>query len=308
MDPQEFILYLKRKYANPYKSGQAADEEFYEITKKEMNKYDISVEEASHKGLDWVLNEIYDGIICQLDLEVKNNIKRCIAVGVVETGEVNAFIAKGGLNTYGIIVNSGLMIFLHKAFKLVLASINPKGITYCNRKRPSEINQKEYSSMFNELCDIYVETGVPRGPMLKLTEELLGKHSQMLHLAEAFVFCHEIAHFLNGDLDDQGNFIILGQDKIAMKYIEGKNHDIEYKADIKAYEILSNYMNANYPEIPNEVRMIPIVMIMDILQAIGVKENYSHPSPKDRVINIAKSCHGDEISEFWEKSYSLFNI
>ncbi len=307
-DPQEFILYLKRKYANLYKTDKVADKEFYEITKRELSDYGTSVEDASHKGLDWVISEIYDGILCQLDLEVKNNVKRSMAVGVVETGEVNAWIAKGGLNTYGIILNSGLMLLLHKAFKLMVASTNPQGITYCNRKNASQISQDDIWLMFKDLCKIYVETGVPRGPMLKLKEELLVKHSSLLHLGEVFVFCHEIAHFLNGDLDDQSNFISLGHDKIAMKYLEGKNHEIEYKADIKGYEIFSRYANTKYPKIPNELRMMPIVILMDILGAIGIEENYTHPSPKDRVINIARSYYGGKVAKFWKSSYEMFKL
>ncbi|MBI4187115.1 MAG: hypothetical protein HY530_06400 [Chloroflexi bacterium] len=142
--------------------------------------------------------------------------------------------------------------------------------------------------------------------MLKLNEELLVIHSNLLHLGEAFIFCHELAHFLNGDLDDQSNFVSLGRDKIAAKYVEGKNHEIEYKADIKGYQILSTYMSAEFPGGSDELRMAPVVMLMDVLEAIGIRESYTHPSPKDRVINIAESCYGGEVAKFWKSSYSMF--
>lgn len=301
-DVREYISYLIRKYSVPYRSDVPTDEEFLRITKSELSKYNISPEDSTNKGLSYSLDNLFNIVLTSLPVEEQNEVKRCIAIGVAELGELNACITKGGKNIYGIIFSSGLMLIIHKLFKILFASVHPEDVIYCNRDKPSKLTSQDYKLMFFEVCENYIATGEPKGPLIKFDEQSQEEYSITLNIAEAFVLSHEIAHFLNGDLDDDDNFIQLGQEETIVKYLEGKHHDREFMADIKAFKMI---LNLNYPYLPKGATILPIMLMMGILEAIGAKETYSHPSPKNRMVNILNTYYGEGITEQWLKTYPL---
>lgn len=46
-------------------------------------------------------------------------------------------------------------------------------------------------------------------PLIKLRSKETSRCSTILRLAETFVLCHELAHFLNGDLNDEKSYCAL---------------------------------------------------------------------------------------------------
>lgn len=309
-NPQEYLKYLKDKHNKPIPGIR--DNEFDEITKNQWQKYakhtgDVELSRADER-LNIVLNSQFKDILASQSAEEKERIEQCLAIGSVDTGELTAFIAKGGVNIYCIVLSSGLMMLIHKSIKLIVASILPEEVIYCSGQDPSQFSARDYWLMYEEMVDIYGKTGFPRGALVKFGEKALLVSTPLLHLAESFVICHEIAHLLNNDVEDESEFVEVCNDSRLMKYIEDKDHAKELKADVTGYRLLSNYLNKAFPEMNSKVHMMGIVTIMDVLASIGITESHSHPSPKDRVVNIAESCLPHDEIEFWKGSYSNLGL
>ena len=325
-NPQEYLHYLKDRYNKPIPGIR--DNRFDEITKKEWQEYVESatsiskipkelaslasneVETLKDKALDIGLSLQFKGILLSQRAEERKRIERCVAIGSVDTGELNTFIAKGGVNIYCIVLNSGLMMLLHKNSKFVVASSLPQDVIYCDGQNPSQFSAHDYALMMQETVDVYARTGFPRGALIKFRAGSKGSQAAATFLdsAESFVICHELAHFLNNDLDEESSFLELRNDSKLMKYVEGKDHAKELKADVTGYRLLSSYLNKKYPKLDSNFFVLGIVIVMDALASIGIEESYSHPSPKDRVINIAKSFFPDDKVKFWMDSYSRLGL
>jgi len=251
-----------------------------------------------------LLNKYLEQILLSQTIEEKEKVERCLAIGLLENERINSCILKGGVNIYCIVVTSWFMMLLHKTLKFLIASISPTEVTYCDGKDTSQFSTHDYVLMNQEMLDIYAKTGFPRGALIKLTEDASYKAFTMLYIAENFIICHEIAHLLNNDFDNPDSFIQMYNDNKLMRYIEGKNHSIELKADVTGYRLISNLMKREMPEIHRNAIMLGIVSTMDVLASIEHRETYSHPSPKDRVINIAESFLPADEVKFWKDSYS----
>jgi len=322
-NPQEYLQYLKDRYNKPIPGIR--DNRFDEITKKQWQEYVESaksiskipkevasneVETLKDKALDISLSLQFKGILLSQRAEERKGIERCVAIGSVDTGELNTFIAKGGVNIYCIVLNSGLMMLLHRNIKFVVASNLPQDVVYCDGQDPSQFSAHDYALMMQEMLDIYARTGFPRGALIKFRAGSKGSQAAatFLNSAESFVICHELGHLLNNDLDEESSFLELHNDSRLMKYVEGKDHAKELKADATGYRLLSNYLNKEHPKLDSNFSMMGIVIVMDALASIGIEESYSHPSPKDRVINIAKSFFPDDKVKFWMDSYSRLGL
>lgn len=302
--PEEFLYYLKRRYAAPFPPG-LRDSRFDAITKSQLEEHGIKWNPGdNHIDLyDKIASGVFHEVVDCQDHNISFIINERVAVGVLETGLVNAFIAKGGENLYAIVLNSGLMILLNKAIKLWVAGANPGTILYCSHKDPSRVDQRDITSMLRELFDNYLNSGIPRGPMIKLRKEAMGTYSIALHFAEAFVISHEIGHLLNGDLEEESLFVPLGGDEIISRYVEGRDHAKEYQADVKGYEILTRYADTKFPEIETNFRMFALSCVMDLIGAISNEPSETHPKAKYRVVNIARTFYDSEVAKYWEESY-----
>jgi hypothetical protein len=302
--PSELVDFLKRTRISPYAPGERQGD-FDAITKRDLEKHGIPFEPGS-KGIEnfeSIILQLFADILSTQPEEIQKSIETSVSVGVMETGLVNAFIANGGGGCYAVIVNSGLMILLNKALKLWVGGARKGGIIYCNRKPAEELSNDNIHEMLHELFSIYKETGIPRGPMVKVSDECLGTYSMALHLAEAFVVCHELGHYLNGDLNSNFGLASLPWCDGVEYYKGDSNHEKEHNADITGYGLLQRFVHEKHSSLDDNFLMFAIVTVMAMIGAISAEGSSTHPDAKDRVIRIARHFYGDEEAEKWEASY-----
>ena len=303
-DPNSFVELLKEKYESPYAPG-IRDDDFDSITQTGLEEHGLpfNIGDPAIDALDKMIKDVFNDIVQSQNPTVSELVLKHIAIGVMQTGDVNAFIAKGGDDVFGIIMNSGLMVLLNKAIKLWVGANDVKNITYCNRKQVELLTTDDVHEMLQELFDYYKSSGIPRGPMIKLGGQSESTYGMALHLAEAFIVCHELGHYLNGDLDDKDCFTPIPVIPNAYKYREGSNHAKEFKADETGYRLLNNYIDSKYPDVPTEFRLFSLSCIIDLIGVLSEGESISHPEPMERSINIVRDYYGDEKANEWRKTY-----
>ena len=303
--PSQFLNWIKNKYSNPYPLGKR-DHEFDTLTKKKLKEVGIDFPKVSQRIelLNNLISDQFNDILLSQERIISNKISLHISAGVLETGEVNAFIAKGSKNIYAILMNSGLMTLLNKSIKLWVGSTDLKNIEYCNRKLPNELTYDDIKAMLFELFDNYVDTKIPRGAMIKLKDKALGIYSTTLHLSEAFVICHEIGHYLNGDLNETNSFVPIKSMPGLEKYDEGENHEKEFNADITGYRLFDKYVNKHHSEIDTNTRIFAVICVMDLIGAISRDPSRTHPEAKQRTLNIIKKNYGPDAEKYWSNTYN----
>lgn len=194
-------------------------------------------------------------------------------------------------------MSSGLMILLHKYLKLVRAFVSPADVIYCNRKHFSSLSKEDIDGYIVDLINNYLDHSVPYGTLIKLNEEASNSHSIILSFSEAFIICHELGHYLNGDLSNKDGYIPLGSGGIGSVYEENKDHDKEYNADVTGYNIYIKYLDTIGCKASPIEYLKPILTTFNLIYALGGRKSETHPHPYDRAVNIARKCYGDEIAD-----------
>lgn len=302
--PAEFVSFIKKARSKPYAPG-SRDKEFDAITKKDLEQIGIPFEPGSPglENLERVIDKMFNNILEAQPQDVQSKINRAVAAGVLETGLVNAFIARGRDGNHAVIVNSGLMVLLNKAIKLWVGGARNGGIVYCNRMPAADVTADDISQMLTELFTAYRLTGIPRGPMVKVSDECIGTYSMALNLAECFVICHELGHFLNGDLDKGVGLAAISWCEGVEFYKGDSNHEKEHNADVTGYELLQRYVRAKHPTVDDDFLMFGLITVMDMIGAISREGSPTHPDARDRVIFVARHFYGDAEAEKWRISY-----
>ena len=132
--PQAYLENLQVAYAKPYAENTVQDHEFDQLTKKAAKQSGTIVPPGPTAGIALAIRETFQRVLDALNSEERKLIDENVAVGVVENGEPNAFIARSENGKFAILFSSGLALFLHKYVKLAAALSDPKSIVYCNRK------------------------------------------------------------------------------------------------------------------------------------------------------------------------------
>src|SRR5262249_11668487 len=148
-----------------------------------------------------------------------------------------------------------------------------------------------------ELVEIYRRHGAPYGPMIKLSDRASAEHSFLLNLAERFILCHELGHYLNGDLSDQSSYSALPNDIEGQRYQENRDHEIEYGADITGFNLYLRSLESKGLN-PSSIELIkPILASFNLFFAISGGPSLSHPHPYDRVRKIVYHHYGPELGQ-----------
>lgn len=309
--PEDFLNELKTTSANPLKPlpGAEMDKTFFEMTEKDILENDAEFYDEiikHHHGLDLMVGEEKQQILKALTPELRNKISSNVAIGALNTGEANAIIVRSDCKKFAILVNYGLMVLLNKFLKLTVAKGNPKLVTYCNRKEASELSAEDLQQYLDDLTWAYATFSAPYGPLIKLKEsnESLGTVVHHLRMAELFIICHELGHFLNGDLDKDENFSAYLNLDWVKKFTGTSGHEQEHNADTTGYDLLRRVVTIDYPHLPERTPLQSIVLLSCLLSLIhGDEPSPSHPSPTERVLYIARTFFGTEFTEELKKGY-----
>ena len=295
--PEDFLKELKMTFANPLKPlpGVEMDKTFFDITEKDILEnhpefYDDVIKH--HHGLDLMIDNEKQQILGALTPELRNKISSSVAIGALNTGEANAIIVKSECKKFAILVNYGLMVLLYKFLKLTVAKGNPRLVTYCNRKEESELTPADLQQYLEELIGAYAVFYAPRGALIKLenSPEGLGTVLHHLLIAELFIICHELGHFINGDLDKDQNFSAYLKLGWVKKFTCTPRHELEYNADTTGYDLLHRVVSKDYPHLLERAPLQSIVLLSCLLSLIcGDEPSPSHPSPTKIVLPISST-------------------
>jgi hypothetical protein len=305
--PKEFLDRLKTHFRfEPVIEGGIKSEEFSAITKSEFEKFEGAIKEKyknySIEDDHIVLDLVEDVLPVLTPLEIES-IEKC-AFGKIYNTKMNAFCAKSkdGFDNYCIVINEGLLMLLHKYGKLIIAQANAKNVTFCNRGNLQLFSEKDYAEFANELIQNYKDYKTPVGAMIKLTHESTVSHSFILHFQELFVLCHELGHLFNKDLEEEQNLMNLF-DSEANVLEENKFHEIEYKADSYAFDLVSRVAKQKYKI--DKKQILPFfIMLFDIMALIDPNKSEKHPAAIDRITNIIYSNWDKQTADNYLKTYS----
>jgi len=306
--PQEFLEELKSTLANPARL-RIGDSGFLKITNEQIRTNFPEAADSiikQNRAYDVLIKELRNDIFAIMTSDMRDKINSNVAIGALDTGEANAIIVRSLDWKFAILINYGLMTLLNKYLKLTCAKANPRLVIYCNRKEASKLSSADLQQYLEELIENYKLYSGPYGPMIKLAESNQGMATVGLHLylAELFIICHELGHYLNGDLNNVANFSAYRELDWVHKFTGKPGHQKEHRADLTGYELLQKIVKKNNPQLPRHVLLQSIVLLCTLLSLIyGDELSYSHPSPTDRVLYIAENYYGHDFAENLRKGY-----
>jgi len=238
---------------------------------------------------------------------VRCKINNAVAVGGLNTGEINAMCVKSPDSKYAVLIGYGLFNFFHKYFKLTYATCCPQSVIHCSRKPVSALTGWDLLEYAKELARNYKTHGAPYGALILVDEDaprlFWQSYSVSLSLCESFVLCHELAHFLCGHLDDERNLSPLVIDPSISKFRESTLHSLELEADLAAYSLARQAMRVRFPGVAEKQLFFPLVILFDLLHYISDGQCSTHPDARSRVLHVARNFYGHETSQLLEDSY-----
>lgn len=293
--PDDFLSYLQDEYAQRYPSGDDGDE-FKRITDEELAKHNLSLAELGEfGGLQLAIRGLKEQLYPSLTSAQRTAVEAQIAVGLLPNGDCNAFIARSPDGKFAICVCSALMVLLHKYLKLVRAFVAPQDVVFCNRKEASALTKDDASQFIAELLQAHLQIGNAYGPLIKLSESANAQHSTLLTWAELFILCHELGHYLNGDLSDPSAFCALPWGIKGSKYEENRDHEKEHLADVTGFTLYIECLKTRgAPVISLEV-VKPLMAMFNLIYALGGGASSTHPHPYDRMARIVEHGFGADL-------------
>lgn len=298
--PDEFLEHLQESFSCPFQT--APHEEFKSVVLEGLSesKVDLPYPEADLYNFKPIVEELREMVLRHAAPGVVRSIREEIAIGSLNTGEANAAIYRSPDKKHAIVLNYGLFLLLGKLSKLFIALNEPESLAYCNRKPAESVTREDIYAYIFELIEYYQLHGVPRGAMVYLKPNANRARTFFLVICELFILCHELGHFLNGDLDHEENFSATSFDWTIFK--DNANHVIEYAADLRAFELLASVVQKELGFEPR-IALLYLTFLFDTLYLLGCRDSISHPDPLKRVINIAEHFFGPDTSSLMQASY-----
>lgn len=230
-----------------------------------------------------------------------------LAIGCMEHMTVNAFITRSDDGEcFAIVMNRALLTMINHYVKLEAAAIYPESVTYLEDLPLSMMSPDLYFLRRSKILKDYAETGLPYGVGLKfgLKSEALQFVDRTLRLLHLFVLAHELGHYLNGDLMVEANFAPGGRARRLSFGGQNVSHDLEFKADAVAFDLVLRVMNETQPALPARRALeLSAVLLFNFLREISNKGSESHPRPGDRLIAITREFFGDEAAALMARTF-----
>ncbi len=122
-------------YAQPWEGDDHGDTGFRAINEAEQSSLDPETK-AKYDKLGWwefAAERLKTKVYSALPRDIADVIVPRIALGALDTGTINAAIYRSSDRMFAILLNSGLMLLLNKAAKILIAQADPSCVIYCNR-------------------------------------------------------------------------------------------------------------------------------------------------------------------------------
>lgn len=237
------------------------------------------------------LNLLTDPLVAELLETVPDDVRRRItahvAVGSLASGEMNA-IYRSAEGHHAILVDEGLLVLLHKYFKINTAIVHPEQVAYCDRKPARELTPDDLYGYLQEVVASYKIRGAPIGPVLVLTGDAQRTAGNLLAVAELFMLCHELGHYLNGDFDEgRVQFTPLRHSPSVEVWTGSAEHEVELRADRTAFELLARIAERKH-QLPQSYALYGVMLLFNLLAVLeGGRASAPHPPALDRTVSLA---------------------
>jgi hypothetical protein len=298
--PTEFLSYLQMRLSVPLKPG-SADPGFAAEVKRKATSVAMDIAQMQSQGLEMAVHRLAEEVLEKCTDEVASDIRQHIAIGTLDVGSINARIVRSEDGHFAILIHRGLMLFLSKAIKLTLAWGDPSAVTYCNRVPAAQISEEHIKSFLSDLIRATNTQGAPYGALIHLKDELSATRGWMLHAMEMFILCHELGHYINGDLNSTEDYTSFGEIPAAQEYIENRHHEKEFGADAAAFRIMCEVTGLTGND---RLRlMVPLIQLFNLLYMLGGRESQTHPHPLERTAQLFDRYFSPEMANIYAESY-----
>lgn len=281
----ELLARLKHEWADLIPRGRSPDKKLMEYVSGEVRADDIS---------DFIIR---DRIFPTLSPERKLAAEE-IAVGILDTPTLNAVCVINDSNRHAILINRGLLHFLNMFTRYTMAALDPTTVEYCESIKPSKATPDIYFALRGLLVANYVKHHAPVSAFIALAGIGAETQAQVFVKMVAFIIGHEFAHYFHGDLTERKNFSPLQGVSRAYAFTGNRSWDQEFAADLEAYRILLALNASFYPTQFSEANALCTLLgLFDAFAHISDLESATHPSPKQRINNIANHFYSKRLPE-----------
>lgn len=194
---------------------------------------------------------------------------------------------------YVVFINSILITAMARLFKLELAIRNPDQVHSCSRYPGQKLSSSQFQEIYNEVLAHFRETKLPFGPQILLNEPLNTAHLTMIGLKERLIVFHEIAHFLNGDLEDDCDV-----QKLIKPY-PNLNYQREHLADLIGFGLLLRQfkIDGKLNMVNRYQALLALVDLQQLQHVIQGIETDEYPHPLNRMSHVIARFFGDKMEE-----------
>ena len=182
-------------------------ESFQSELSKASNSGDTPEPDFIHKMFD----ELSPHAAKRAGISITDFKNRFKGLRVVKTIDINGCtFSNDEWKTFEVDIYEGLMIFIHKYFKVIVSMLNTSR-SYKGEIETPSLTMDDIVPIANMIMELYWKNNVLQAQGIKLTKLTEGQmilNTELVHNAELFVLAHELGH------------IILNTNKNAQRYIE----------------------------------------------------------------------------------------
>lgn len=228
-----------------------------------------------------IISQLWDDILSVFSDEEAEQLRRKVAIGLVNSGEIRARTERYKFDA--ILINYGMVTFINQCTKYKIASDEPQYITFCDRKDPSTVTLEDINAFYGEMIAMYRIYKIPYAPLILLDPRADHLRGDMVYIKELFIISHELAHVLLNHREP--------------------SHEAEFEADHLAFNITKNVLSKKRKLLNEKFILVSLVdLFRDMQYLIGAKESKDHPPAILRLITLVNSNYGQELAMALKKA------
>lgn len=322
--PKEYLEYL-RSIQPTFQYPDNIDQSVVlsELAKRSP-KFSKSLGKGPPKAMS--MQEVIDGLFAELGSTLRTQKNRVrlqdVAVGELRRLEANACSVKVPAGGYVILVNSGLMLLIHKLTKAFVSLLEIQDLV--KKKKTNLVGVRALNNVHTvEQTALHVYSNVatyllfnaPIGPRLSIAS--LSYHQTnfagaLLHFAELFVVAHEFGHILKGHFSEASTINIKTNEGDVVVFDNDWNQ--EYSADLCGLQLVQETLE-NYEDRYKKPESIVyasgyagpdlLLTMFDLIEKVGKKKTTTHPPASLRRTNLRSTSNINKIGLVLAEKFEL---
>ena len=242
-----------------------------------------------------VIEMIAEAFYTTLSQKLATAFRERFSFSTIDNRRLNASIRRSADGRfYAVLVNSTLITAMARLGKLDYAILHPDQVHSCSRFPGKPGTHEQYREIQREVYAHFLATKLPLGPQLLLNNPLNQVHLTMLGIKENLIVYHEIAHFLNGDLEPGA------EQRPAIAPFPNAAYQREHLADIVGTGLLLRQMR-HQGTLDARRRYQLILALIELFQLqhdIQGIETERYPHPLNRMSVVISKFYGAATEEW----------